>query len=127
MPGTPPGGGLNNVEAEVSLDAHRTDRGAGSHLGPGRLPLNGTGSRKLICMLPQALGSSGFNYGLGSIWTIPFCGCRDMPARINAQLNRIGQPSIPEGPGCRENGKPYSSQSGSALRRGPARRNPHHG
>jgi len=33
----------------------------------GVCPLNGTGSRKLICMLPQALGSSGFNYALFGI------------------------------------------------------------
>src|ERR1700737_1949718 len=30
----------------------------------GVCPLNGKGSLKLICMLPQALGASGFDYGL---------------------------------------------------------------
>lgn len=37
MPGTP-GGRAHNVEVEVSVDAHTTNHGAGSYLGPGRLP-----------------------------------------------------------------------------------------
>jgi hypothetical protein len=86
------GGALNNVEPEVSLDAH-------SHLliaapgltwAQGVCPLNGTGSRKLICMLPQALGSSGFNYALfGILNNRPFPNIRPITQAVGTRLSQL--------------------------------------
>ncbi len=52
----------------------------------------------------------------------------DMPARINAQLNRAGKASIPEGDGHgRTDGEPDFSQPGGPLCRSFAECKQHHG
>ena len=51
----------------------------------------------------------------------------NMPARINAQLNRIGAIRHSEGPGTRrQDDEPDSSQSGRPLRGGFGERGKHH-
>jgi len=56
----------------------------------GVCPLNGTGSRKLICMLPQALGSSGFNYALfGILNNRPFPNIRPITQAVGTRLSQL--------------------------------------
>lgn len=53
-------------------------------------PLNGTGSRKLICMLPQSLGSSGFNYGLlGILDGRPFPNIKPITQAVGTRLSQL--------------------------------------
>jgi hypothetical protein len=53
-------------------------------------PLNGTGSRKLICMLPQALGSSGFDYALfGILDNRPFPNIKPITQAVGARLSQL--------------------------------------
>jgi hypothetical protein len=51
-------------------------------------PLNGTGSLKLICMLPQALGASGFNYGLLGV-TRPFPKITPITQAVGTRLSQL--------------------------------------
>jgi Putative MetA-pathway of phenol degradation len=53
-------------------------------------PLNGVGSRKLICMLPQALGSSGFNYALfGILNSRPFPNIKPISQAVGTRLSQL--------------------------------------
>jgi Putative MetA-pathway of phenol degradation len=53
-------------------------------------PLNGTASHKLICMLPQALGSSGFDYGLfGILNNRPFPNIKPITQAVGTRLSQL--------------------------------------
>jgi hypothetical protein len=51
-------------------------------------PLNGVGSHKLICMLPQALGANGFNYGLLGV-TRPFPKITPITQAVGTRLSQL--------------------------------------
>jgi hypothetical protein len=56
----------------------------------GVCPLNGTSSRKLICMLPQALGSSGFDYALfGILDGSPFPNIKPITQSVGTRLSQL--------------------------------------
>jgi hypothetical protein len=56
----------------------------------GVCPLNGTGNHKLICMLPQALGSSGFNYApFGILNDRPFPNIRPITQAVGARFSQL--------------------------------------
>jgi hypothetical protein len=78
-----------------------TDRRSGSDLGLGCLPADRRGSRKLICMLPQALGSSGFNYALFGI----------LNNRRFPNIRPITQAVRRASPNCRSHLRPRGSAS----------------
>ena len=53
-------------------------------------PLNGVGSRKLLCMLPQALGSSGFDYALfGILDNRPFPNIKPITQAVGTRLSQL--------------------------------------
>jgi len=92
MPGTPGGARstMSNRKCLWTLIVTILIAAPGLTWAQGVCPLNGTGSRKLICMLPQALGSSGFNYALfGILNNRPFPNIRPITQAVGTRLSQL--------------------------------------